>query len=57
MTLLEKMNNIRKEKYTSLYDMSLDIGISYFTLWKFFNGRKIKKDMLNKIENFINPLN
>ena len=54
LRLLNKVEKIRKKYYNSIYSMSLDIGISYFTLYKFLHKREITDYMMQKIEAFVN---
>lgn len=51
--LHNKINEIRSNNYSSIYTMSLDIGISYYALYRFLKNEKSTKTTLNKIEEFI----
>lgn len=52
-SLLENTRKIRKLKYTSDYNMALDVGISSYPLWKFLKGQRVSKDTEHKIERFV----
>lgn len=43
----------KQKYYTSSYAMAIDIGLSYYAVWKFLKGQKVTSKTVVKIEDFL----
>ena len=43
----------KQKYYTSSYAMALDIGLSYYAVWKFLKGKKVTSKTVVKIKDYL----
>ena len=51
--MIKELKQIIKREKQSVYSLAIDIGVSYFVLYKALHKQKISDKMKKKIEGFI----